>query len=321
VNTEEMIIHLRSLLSESNLTALDDRRDLLTSLNRAQDYAADIVSRKYQEPLLRSFMQTLEPMRSAYPLPKQALSGRLQLVEIQVSGIPGGRGTYLPCKRISFKEVTYYESQGTTPYPTYYYIKGNQVHLLPTPSGSNLARFTYTEKPPKLVLPYGRVTGVQPELITLDVVRNAPGTTVDDLSAFANVIDPHTGEIKATVQMINVDEEFGEISFSDAPTRTTVLGRTVSPISEVEIEEDDYLCSVEGSCFSVIGEPAPNFLIAHAHADLTRVLGGAHEVIERLKKDFERQLASLYAVREPSMRVRRVKSPRMGNWSNIRGRR
>jgi hypothetical protein len=305
LTTEDLIADVRSLLDEENEAAIDDVRDVLPALNRAQDFAANVLARRYEEPLLTYVSLVTTSGVAEYDFPEDVFEDRLQKIEVARPS-----GTYEEVRRISYKDVTLYEGTGTSAKPIYYCVVGRKFRLLPAPTGGVTLRLWILSDPPALVLPYGRILSTSGTSILLDDLRNGPGTSIEDLSAFANVIDGKTGHVKGTVQMNSLSTDDDLVTCATVPTRTEVLGRTVSALSEIDVEADDFLCSVGGTCIPVLKKPTSNFLIAHAHAALTRKLGGEHEALARVQSEYEDQLKTTFTNREQTRRVKRTKTAR-----------
>jgi hypothetical protein len=95
-----------------------------------------------------------------------------------------------------------------------------------------------------------------------------------------------------------------KITFKTSPTRTTVLGQTISTtLVDKDIAEDDYICVIKGTCIPLLKKPNSNFIIQYAVAELTRKLGGAADMEERVKQQLEKQVERSWVGREQSIRV------------------
>lgn len=302
--TKQLIEEVRSKVDESNEVALDDRKDILPALNRAQDYACNVLARRYEEPLLTYVEVQLTGVEMEMPL--DVFEQRVQKLEVLVQ--PGGASNiWRPLKRISYRDVTHYETTAQTTYPLYYVIYNSKLRILP-PTTSSTIRIWYVRDPDQLVIPIGRVIGNGADFLLLDEIQDEEiGTDVPSLSAFVNVIEGRTGRIKGTLQVEDLDVESGRIDFRTSPTRPQVLGRPISALDDVDVELDDYLCNVAGSCIPILKKPLSNFIIHHAAIDSTLKLGGEHEVLVRLKSDFERQVERTQHAREQSLRVTRTR--------------
>jgi hypothetical protein len=305
LTTEDLIDDVRSLMGESNDAAIDDLADVLPALNRAQDFAANILARRYEEPLLAFASRTTVSGQASYDFPDDVLEDRLQKLEVARPG-----GTFEEVKRISYKDATLYRTAGLTARPLYYCIIGRTYELIPAPASGIQLREWFLQDVPALVLPHGRILSVSGASILVDELRNDPATTTDDLKAFMNLVDGKTGRIKGSFQASSLNGDDDLVTTSAVPTRATVLGRTISALSALDAQPDDFICPIGGTCIPVLKKPISNFLTAHAHAALTRTLGGEHEALTQVQKDFEDQLKTSFVNREQMSRVKKTKPAR-----------
>ena len=302
---QNLVDNVRAMIDEANTDSVDDVRDILPALNRALEFAADIYARRYPEPFLAYTTLDLVGGTSEYPIPEGAWEDRVLKVEIGVPS-PGGRGTYREVQRISYRDLSNYESASLSNIPYYYTVIGRHLRFLPTPSGTYDARIWYMRSPEKLVKPQGRITAINRG--ARYVIVDSPGddltTESDQLGSFVNWVDGQTGEIKATLQIVSVQES--RINFREVPAegRSTVLNRTVVGELPADGEKDDYLCAVDGICVPYYGQPTCNFMVAYAAAEIaTLKLGGESGASERLVEKFEQQVERTWVGREKQMRV------------------
>jgi hypothetical protein len=140
--------------------------------------------------------------------------------------------------------------------------------------------------------------------IRVDSVGDDLTTNVDDLNSYVNLVNGQTGEIKATLQIQNIDDD--KITFKSSPSRTTVFNRTVSAgLSTVTetIEQDDYICTVHGTCVAYFGDATTNFILSMAGFELQKKLGTATGLEKDLVDKFEKQLERQWTHRENTARV------------------
>lgn len=313
--TANLIAECRSLLDETNQDAVGDVEDILPSLNRAQDYAFDIYSRKYPEPILRRTQLELESGVDTYDIPEDCLEDRILKVDILV----GGQQDPSPVRRISYRDASQYYSAATTATPYYYYILGREIVFVGKPSGAWPAQITYARETDKLVLPAGRVTrlvSASRYVILADLDEDLVTTESDQLGSYVNWVDGSTGVVKATLQIQSIVDS--KVTFRSTPQRTSVLGRTVTGELPSDAELDDYLCPVDGICVPYYGKPTCNFLVLYAVAELGAVkLGGDKEAPMLLLEKFEKQVERTWVGREKQTRVQK----RSNKWGSRNSRR
>ncbi len=314
---DDILAELRSLLDEQNEEALEDGRDLLPALNRAQSYAYNILSRRYVDPILTYSTITLTGNQQEYDIPEDAFEDRIVKVEIE-----GNQGYFFECQRLSYKDITAWETESKIPYPQYHAIVGRHIRFVSPPNGTYNARVWYVQDPEKLVKQQGRVTTINTanNYILVDSVGSSITTETDNLESYVNVIDGQTGEIKGTLQVQNYTTN--KITFKTTPSRTTVLNKTVTgDLSSISIEADDYICLVMGTCVLYFQDAISNFILQYAAFQMEAKLGTATGTEAQLVEKFEKQLERQWSGRETSLRVakrNRIFSPPYRRWRGIR---
>lgn len=308
---QNIVDEVRAQLDEENVDSVDTARDILPSLNRAQDYAFDILSRKYEEPILAYTTLDVVGDQIEYDIPENVFEDRVQKLEIIVPTGSGGQATYREIQRISYRDLTNYESSTRTNVPLYYCIIGRKIRLIPVPTGTYNIRMWYLRNPEKLVLPQGRITvlNTASNYVVVDSVGDSLTTEADQLGSYVNVVDGQSGEIKGTLQIQILSEN--KLTFRSVPTRSSVLNRSVSgSLASLTMGLDDYISPVEGTCVPYYGKPVSNFLIQFAVAEITRKLGGSADMEEKVLEKFEKQVERTWVGRETQLRIKK----KSANW-------
>lgn len=304
---DDLANDVRSLLDEENSVSVNTERDILPALNRAQESVVSILTRRYNDPFVAH--KDLQPIagQQEYDIPEDAFEERLEKVEVNRLGL------YYEIKRIDFRDITQYENNVQNNIPYYYCIVGDKVRLVPPPTNAYPLRLWYIKAPESLVLQQGRITLINTasNYITVDEPGADLTTQMDELNSYVNLVDGHSGVIKATMQIQNIQGQ--KIYFKTTPTRTTVLNKTVVGAIPATLEADDYLCVASGSCVPRFKQAVSNYLIQFAVADMVRKLGGSVEIEEKVKADFEKFVEKQDHGRETSTRVRKVNR----NWAII----
>lgn len=316
ITVDDLVNDVRSLLDEHNTLSVSDDSDILPALNRGQRYAADILAKQYEPPMLRHLSVTPVADQPEYPMPTDCLEERLEKVEVNINGL------FYPVTRISYRDLSQYETQSSTSTPYYYAIVGRNFRVIPKPSGAYLFRIWYLQEPMKLVKSQGRIQTVDTAnmAVILDAVGSDLTTQIDNLNSFVNVIDAETGMRKATLQIKSISGN--QVKFKTVPSRSTVQTITVDTSmttlsvntdsnnqgTDVEIEEDDYLCAVNGTCVPFFKNPLSNFLTQYAVAEIRRKLGGDSGTEQAVLQGLERQVERSWVGREQSLRVHRASS-------------
>lgn len=318
---DNLVSEVRSQIDEANVDSVDTQNDILTSLNRAQSYAFNILAHKYNEPILDYFFMPLLGNIAEYPIPDAVFEDRIQKIEVQVPATPAGQtpfpppvdpasgnigNTFREIQRISYRDVSNYESSSRTNVPYYYAIYGRTMRFVPTPTGTYGVRIWFLRQIETLVLPQGRVTiaNTAQNYVVVDQVGDNLTTEADQLGSYCNIVDGASGEIRATVQIQSIAGN--KISFRSVPTRTQVVGRTVGgDLTTTGIQQDDYLAPIDGTCVPYFGQPTSNFLIQYAVSEITRKLGGQADSEEAILKKFEDQVSRVWTGRETTLRIKK----------------
>lgn len=303
---ENLVEEVRSQLDEENADSVSTERDILPTLNRAQDYAFDIYARKYPEPILKHAPLVLVADQQEYDIPEEVFEDRILKIEIQVP--TGGVGsTFAEVQQISYSDLSDYESASKTNIPLYYAIFGRTIRFVASTTGTYPARIWYLRDPEKLVLPQGRITVINSSsnYMIVDQAGSSLTSESDLLGSYVNVVDGQTGVVKGSLQIQSINAS-NRIVFRTVPQRTTVLNRTISQLSALTtIEVDDYLCAIDGSCVPYYGRPTCNFLIQFTTAEITRKLGGDAATEESVLAKFETQVERTFAKRQQITRVKK----------------
>jgi hypothetical protein len=297
---EQLAESVRSRIDELNRDTIDTERDILPALNRALEYAVDIYAKHYVDPFLAYTTIDLTSAQE-YTLPEDVYEDRIVKLETKISS-----NTYQEIQRISYKDITNYESDSNTSTPYYYAVVGRKLRLLPTPSGSYDARLWYVKYPEQLVLPQGRVTliGSNNRYLVVDSIGADLTSEINQLNSFINIINSRTGEIKGTFQIASLDDSRITIRQTASQDRTTIFGKEILfSLADLGIAKDDYVCVAAGTCVPYLASPTSNFLIQYAVAELSRQLGVNSAEEEQVLSKFEDQVKRTWSGRETTTRI------------------
>ncbi len=301
---DDIIGEIRSCIDEDNTDSINTTRDILPALNRAQDYAFDVLARKYPEPLLASADLSLVSNTSDYDVPDNVFEDRVRKVEIAIP-TGGGRFMYQELTRISYSDSGMYTAGNLTAIPRYYCLFGRTIRIIDTPTGVYSARIWFLRNPERLVEPQGRVTTIGSNYLIVDSQGSALATEADQLGSYVNVVNGKTGEIRGSlqIQVLGTDR----IIFRASPLRSAVLGRTISSApADTDVQVDDYLAPITGTCVPYYSRPISNFLIIYTSAELNGKLGVEESTMEqKLLDKLETQIERTWVGREQSLRVKR----------------
>lgn len=300
LTTTDLVNEVRSLIDESNHESIDDVRDIIPSLNRAQDVAANILSGHYESPLLVYTQIPLNGGQQEYDIPHDAFEMRLEKLEVQIQN-----GLFNPLKRQSYRDITLLETTARTSFPMFYAEIGQKFRLFPAPTGAYPLRCWYLKDPDPLVEEQGAITAINApqNYVVVDSIGADLTVANDSLDSFVNFVDWETGRVKGTCQIQILTDN--RISFKSIPSRTTVHGRTVSGTLPTDLELDDLICTAEGVCISVLKKPFANYLIQMAVSELLNTkLGITSEMGEKMRLEMQKIVERSWVGRESYLRVR-----------------
>jgi hypothetical protein len=320
ITTNDLVSDVRSLLDEENRLSVTDAEDIIPALNRAQNYASNILSRHYESPLLVKKDVVTINGQMEYDIPEDAFEQRLEKLEVRLNEV------FYPVKRIDYRDISAYENKNSTSIPYYYCVVGNRYRLIPASNSIYPLRLWYLKDPLPLVSSQGRINIVNTagNYIIVDNIGGDLTTESDNLNSYANIIDAQTGKRKATLQIKTINGN--QITFKTTPTRTTVLNTNIdtsldtSTLSvnvedtdgpDVSINPDDFICIIKGGCVPFFKKPFSNFLIQYAVAEIRRKLGGPADLELRVRKELEDQVERSWVGREHTLRVNRTSK----NWT------
>ena len=305
LTTTDLIAETRSVLDENNESNVDDDADILPALNRALDYASNILTRHYESPLLVYQTVTITPGEQEFDIPEDALEQRLEKVEVFIGQ------SYFPVKRLDYRDITTFDIPSQTNIPYYYTVIGSKYRLTPQPTSNYPLRIWYLKEPEQLVKEQGRITVINSasNYCIVDSIGEDLTTNTDDLLSYVNIVDAQTGIIKVSLQIQNI--QGNKITFKSTPTRSTVMNKTIDDAIPTTVALDDLLCVVEGTCIPFFKKPFTNFLIQYAVAEITRKLGGTSDAEYKVLKDLEQQVERSWVGRQQSLRVKKVNR----NWA------
>lgn len=263
----ELIQRVRDITDEDNTTDIGD--DLvLRMLNRAQQELARILTRRYKNHFMREVIYTGSDMTTdangqsrVLKLNSQAYGYAVNSIDVSVGG-----QSWFPVSQSPANFTLGSDSVSTSALPDQYFIQGNDAYFYPTPNSDTQVRVRYQFRPHQLVASQGRITSFtdndgSADTLVVDSLGSSLSTSVDNLSAFVNIVDHLTGEVKATLQVTGLNTTSKTLTFSTAPSRSAVFGYTVSSSLPTTIALDDYVTLAHGSCVPLFSYDLTNFLV------------------------------------------------------------
>lgn len=309
--TKDLIQAVRSLLDEDNTAALDDLRDIVPALGRGLNKAYSVLARSYPDPLLTYKLVAPSPGEAEYEMPEDAFEDRIEKIEAVSNNI------YFPVKRVDFRDLTYYETSGTTNAPMIWASIGRTYRVAPKPTGTYSFRVWYLKEPPNLGVEQGRITliNLAANYVTVDLPGDFLTSSIDDNNAYVSIVDKETGTIKSSHQIQSIVGN--RLLFSAAPSKSRVNNESISGSIPATVERDDYVCLAGQSCISPLRNPLANYIVQFAVAELVRKLGGEADMEQRVLKEMERDVERQWAGRETTAKVKSSSkhwASRLGRW-------
>lgn len=299
----DLLGQIRSQIDETSVHNVSDS-DLLAALNRAQDYAADLMVRHYPDPLLDDpFTFPLVSGQVTYPIPEDIFEERLLGVEAFKGTAPNI--VVYPLLRVQFSDLNMYESSGRATVPQIYCVVGKNVYIRPIPSGVYSIRMWKIKELDPIVTVQGRVTNFDPVTgrVFLAEVGTDLTTSATDSNCYINFVDAQTGLVKGSAQVMTLSG--ADFKIKPTPDRTTVQNRTISGTLPANLEVDDLVCVSKGNCVPIMRKPFTNFLIQYTVCEIKRRLGEDVTAEKATMDAFEDQVKKTWVGREITRRVQK----------------
>lgn len=307
ISVSDLITQVRQGLDEYSTDSVSDTQ-IISQLNRAQRQACNIVARRYEDAFLTYTTQAVTSASAVYDFPEECFGGRIEMIEwLDSADVP------YPCQRITYRQGTALENQSGSTRPSAWTTIGRQYRLYPAPSTDYTVRVWYVRQPATLTKDQGRITGwnATTRTVTVDSLgvysasSNPFGleTASDRLNNYFSVIDAQTGKVKGSLQATTVTSATNTLVFSAAPTRTSVLNRTVSATLPTDVAVDDFICNIRGSAVSELPEAYHDYLVEYAVCHTKRALGDASEQDFIALGALENELEKIWTGRENTRRV------------------
>lgn len=311
LTVDQLVDQIRSQIDESNTANVTDS-ELVDALNRVQRKAYNIAVRYFPDlTWAQTSFQTTSGTTN-YDIPAEAYGRRINHLTVNI-----GNTQYL-VKRISNHRKHSYTFNSQVSRPFYYTVVKNQLQLFPPPAQGTTIELHYTDDPETLVKSQGRIETINTgsNYVIVDSLGSDLSTTISGFNSYCNIIDYTTGAVKATLQVNEIDTTTKQVTFRTSPTRTSVLGKTISTAIPSTAEVDDFICIITGSCVSELPLAYVDYLMQGAVLDIRRRLGERSDEEYRHYKDLEEELRKMWVGREARSRIRKSSAFWGGSYSN-----
>jgi hypothetical protein len=291
--TEQLIADVRSVLDETNRSRIKDDIDIIPALNRGLDHGASLLSRHYDDPLLK--LKTVTTTSDIYPVPDDAFEARVVRIELERDS-----GFY-EIDRINTDKMGLFESSYTANALTLAWAQvGNDIRLFPGKAGVTI-RIHYLKSPAPLGRTMGRVSRIGADFLVIDSLSDQVTTNSDLETSYVNVVNPHSGEVRGCLQVKKVSGN--RVEFKSTPDKTEFLGQEVLTLATIGVVEEDRLALAGSTCTPFMPRPFSNFLIAYAEGEIRRKLGEDNDMQIRATKELRNDVERSWVNRENTMRI------------------
>lgn len=299
--TEDILRQVRAQLQEENTKTINDTV-ILDAVNRGNDYAFDLMIKHYPDPLVFQdpVLRTVDENNEIEILESTFEDRLLKIDAIQST-------TYYDMERVSYRDIARIDGTNLTGAPRVYAMIGRKVRILPKPTmGTYKFRMWYVREVENLVKTQGKITaigttdisGTTHSYVALDNIGS--GLAVGE---YINIIDAHTGEIKNSLEILSIDATSGKVVFKETPTRSSVQNKNIDGALADDIELDDLVCLIDGTCIPFFKKPLTNYIIQYAVYEIRRALGYDVSLEERMLKKLEDSVERQWVGRENTKRV------------------
>lgn len=311
LTVDDMVSQVRAQLDETNTANVTDQ-ELVDALNRVQRKAWNIAVRVFPDLAWSQTSFNTTSGTTNYDIPSEAYGRKINHLTANI-----GNTQYL-IKRISNHRKLNYTFNSQVHRPFYYTVVKNQLQVFPPPAQGITIEVHYTDDPESLVQKQGRIETINTgsNYVIVDALGSDLSTTISGFNSYANIIDYNTGAVKTTLQVNEIDTNTRQVTFKSTPTRTSVLGKTISTSIPSTVEQDDFICLITGTCVSELPLAYVDYLMQGAVLDIRRRLGERSDEEYRHYKELEEELRKMWVGREARYRIRKSNAHWKGSFSN-----
>lgn len=280
---DSIIEEVRLICGEDNRSGSISDELVLRLLNSAQEEAAQLLARKYPEPLLT---YTDIPLTSEidYDIPEDAFEERVLKCEV----IQGNNVAPWPVLRVDYNDdllAGYSEEQvSSTPEVWFQIGSTRSIRVLPKPQPGYTLRMWYAKKPDDLVVSQGKIKALtNATTIQLDEIGEDITNDQDQDGSHLSVIDGQTGIRKAVLRVASTNSTANTVTFAStiaSGTVTEIEGITIDvpDFTTQKIAIGDYVCIAPYTCLPSIRVPLVRYIVQYAIALVQVNLGAEHQV-------------------------------------------
>lgn len=320
LTTQDLVDAVISQIDQTNRESVTIDGDILPALNRGWRNATDIIARRNDDLLITTAIFEPAALKQDsegnyyLAIPEDAYQQRVMQVECRTTTFPD----WYPAELInahesSKREDSQFRPRGLLATDVSYYQLGRKLVLNPSGIVSRLTglRLRYIRRPLPLVLPQGTIQAfdIVGNTLTVDAIGDALSYSTADAGNFINIINPMTGEVKSSHQILELKGGV-QIKLRTDPTRTSHKSQTITGAIPDTTAIDDLICLTAGSCVPFIEEPATTLAIEQAVSDMKKKLGEADQgVLAQSVKNQETKLEDAAMNNRPLRYRRKCSAP------------
>lgn len=296
LTARNIIDAIRNQLDEDSDADIKDKH-ILASANRAMTSGMDTLVAVFPDPMTEFKLMTVGA-DGVVDLPEDIFEDRVLHVDLIIQDIPHRLAP------VTHVDIHDYEISGTTSYPDVWAVFGRKLYLKPVASEGQTIRVWYVKELQPLVKPQGRITRIGSDYLVVDSYGGGLTNNADELNSYINVIGFNTGEVKWSGQVKSIVGD--RINLTASPARSKVLNQNISSdlaSADVAIREDDYICTVDGTCISYMPQILENFLIQHAIIEMKNRLGYDSMPDRAVLSSYEKKLKAQWKSRPAKTKV------------------
>jgi len=318
---EDLIQQVRDVTDEDNAEDVSDAF-IIRMLNRAQQDLVSEITRKYNPQFMSEVVLTAKDFAadSSGVARVADLSKYMSSVAFKINSVDSRIGdAWTPVRQVPFSHTLALDTKTGTSLPVIYSMQGNRLYVYPNVDTLVQLRIRYQMRPPKLVATEGRIVDWEANTITLNKAPSSVSDSEDDLLNYINIIDQFTGQVKATLKILEIEDNKLTVYLEDEdnPIRSSIFGLPVSAAIPEDISSEDLVCHAAGTCIPFLVSDLTNYHVEIAAFHVKRALGTVDtpdfqerdRVIERVSK--------LWSGRENTMKINRTRSFPLYSWQSF----
>jgi hypothetical protein len=266
---DSIIEEVRLICGEDNRSGSISNELVLRLLNSAQEEAAQLLARKYPEPLL-DYEDVPLTSEQDYVIPEDAFEERVLKCEV----IQTPNVAPWPMLRVDYNDdlLSGYSEQQVSSVPEVWFQIGStrSIRVFPTPQPGFTLRMWYAKKPCDLVVSQGKIKALtNATTIQLDEIGEDITNDQDQDGSHLSIIDGQTGLCKAVLRVSSTNNTANTVTFASVIAPGTITNIEGVPITTPDftaqgVAAGDYVCIAPYTCLPSIRVPLVRYIVQYA---------------------------------------------------------